>query len=98
MTVTVAEFCLALHRVSLRGDRDEQGEFGEALWASLETVERKRGSELMELPTTLKETVAFADSLGVYVSALGEWLTRMPDLQRALSDWSAYRREWWGLP
>lgn len=99
MTVTVAEFCLALHRVSLRGNRDEQGVHGEDLWTSLEAVERKRGIESVELPTTLEETFALADRLGMDVAELRYRLTRMPDWSRVLvNDWEEYRREWWWGP
>lgn len=100
MTVTVADFCLALHRVSMRGDRDEQGWQGEALWASLEAAERKRGNEKVELPTTLERILALAGGVGVDTSALRVVLTRVPDWQRVLADdwYDGYRREWWGIP
>ncbi|MEK7481537.1 MAG: hypothetical protein AAB633_02220 [Patescibacteria group bacterium] len=98
MKMTIAEFCLALHRVCLRGDRDEQGADGETLWSSLEAVERKRGKELVKPPTTIEETVVLAEDLGVNAQVLGGRLTRMPDWHRVLNDWQVYRNEWWGLP
>lgn len=107
MAVTVAEFCLALHRVCIHGDRDEQGWLGEALWASLEVAEQKHGSEEVELPTTLEPTtlervILLAGGVGVDTSVLGQALTRVPDWYRVLHDWRtgeerSYYHEWWGI-
>ncbi|OGL89299.1 hypothetical protein A3H75_01595 [Candidatus Uhrbacteria bacterium RIFCSPLOWO2_02_FULL_51_9] len=97
MKMTVAEFCLALHRVCLRSNRDDQGAGGETLWASLEWVEEKHGSETVEVPATIKGVVARARGLGVDARELRIRLTRMPDWHRVLHDWNEYRDEWWGI-
>ena len=99
MKATVKKFCLALHRVCLRGGRDEQGVDGEDLWSSLEVVEGVHGGKLVEFPTTVEETVALAGSLGVNTRVLGGRLTKMPDWHRVLADdwYGNYRREWWEI-
>ena len=94
MELTIEQFCAALHRATLGGDRDSQGAEGEAIWALLEAIERKHGGGKVALEGSSEDLFAKLGQLaGVVELPLEEIMQGVDGVARRLAGFEAFTAE-----